>query len=493
MSITSDSRSFISAESKAQPSNLVINVDYSPHFIRSYRECIADLHLQSYEIDSHVDSPRLMPTRNTINTAHTPRHTNTTQGSILDKLNNVQPISTQDLMLRIRPQSASTDHLISLEDAEDSEDAEDAKTKTDHAKGSVDFRHDILYQAINASFGDTTPNNFLNTDPSKSLSGGTRHSTKAGDSNYSYKSAKSAKSARSTKSLKHTPTPTTRTSSLLSSPPKSTHKPQMGVQVTHLKIPQQRIHGTPTIHKSLSTPLLSDQDSEVLDSPTPPPVPMKEAPRAKTQSYSCSSSAKKPERSIFNEIHAPIPSHSRSHSPTQTPTPALKTSAIDRRNRPPALELRQSTHRQIESKLGCLQEQKKAQERSEKQSEVQSQKQDKHNSHKLPPDTTTLPSEHPPYLPPPPIPPLPQSTAILSNSFTRSVPSRLKDAPKLTRMRSETLPSPTTPIHSIKHRPTSSPTTTDQYSVTRLRGMLEQHVAQERSMWHSITSNTRHS
>ena len=49
----------------------------------------------------------------------------------------------------------------------------------------------------------------------------------------------------------------------------------------------------------------------------------------------------------------------------------------------------------------------------------------------------------------------------------------------------------------FKQRPASSPTfpaSSDSggngYSVARLKGMLEQHVAQERNMWHSIAHNT---
>lgn len=603
---TSDTKSYVSAQSQPHSPTLLINLDYNSKFIRSRREHIPDLRLQSQEIEARVERRRLRnlnrknfpsvepdsfkaldsPRSSTLRSDRLiPINTHTRQRSLSDthshnsiiyKLNNVKPISTEDLMFRIKPKSISTDDIIysSLK----SNSVDEGAGEEEKESGSVDFRHDILYQAINASFGDTTPTNknsrsFLNTDPSKSLNSHSPGNRWVLSDGHNAQLTLARQRAKSSSASLNTPEPARRKSSLSLSRAKSSQNlnSKMGVQVTHLDIPvgiglgmdatqstapnplpassntatnQKR---TSTIRKSLSTPLLSEQDNEVLDTPTPPPLPLKDVKHESSESMMKSHSHSNANPRPYSRTHSRTKTPTQGKAPPVIPTrtisnhasiPNLKSATIDRRNKPPALELSQSTHKQVDNKLGHTQSQEASNEKYDSNllspdTHICSNKSTNASSKQLPPQqpqqstswATGISSET--YFARPSAP----------NQLMSGIKSKLKDIPKLTRMRSETLPSPspTTPNsfdpayangvgvavygygggyggggygygatssgsqkspNRLKQRPSSSPTcpissdSSNGYSVARLKGMLEQHVAQEKNMWHTIASNT---
>lgn len=518
---TSDDKSFKSA--KSTYNDYLLNFNFNSKYVKTTVEELVDIPTLSKSIEKSVEKRRLRnlnrknhnkgviefrnldsPLSSSLESEklipiHTRQRTQSdsvSNNSLIYKLNHVKPISTEDLMFRIKPKSVSTDDIIYSSLKSESVDVRD--------NNSVDFRHDILYKAINASFGDeTTPtnkskSNFLNTDPFNGNGSSSRH-----------------RHASTTST--RTPQMTRRKSSLSLSRP----KPTMSVDVNHVNridFPVETASAvdvqpltlnplpvsnnttayqkrTSTIRKSLSTPLLSEQDNDVLESP---PLPVLTRQLSKKTSHSS--------------------------------IPNLKSSTIERRNKPPALELYQSTHKEVDNKLKGRQEQrqdynllspdtnKSTHNSSATQGQMQLSQGMNSNSW-----ATGISSET--YF----------ARPSQSNQIMNGLRNKLSNLPKLTRMRAETLPSPspTTPNsfdpayangvgvavygygggfgnggygynkstggsskspNRLKQRPSSSPTfptnSNSSYSVARLKGMLEQHVAQERNMWHTIASNT---
>lgn len=185
---TSDDKSFKSA--KSTYNDYLLNFNFNSKYVKTTVEEVVDIPTLSKSIEKSVEKRRLRnlnrknhnkgviefrnldsPLSSSLESEklipiHTRQRTQSdsvSNNSLIYKLNHVKPISTEDLMFRIKPKSVSTDDIIYSSLKSESVDVRD--------NNSVDFRHDILYKAINASFGDeTTPtnkskSNFLNTDP----------------------------------------------------------------------------------------------------------------------------------------------------------------------------------------------------------------------------------------------------------------------------------------------------------------------------------------
>ena len=553
-------------------------------------------------------------------------------------LNNVKPISTDDLMNRIKPKSISTDDLnystnlsnfynnsnstsidcsfnsynngSNIQTTTDDDDDDDDHHRNIHnnsnnnhhhqfndINNSIDFRHNILYQAINASFNsqstptqhlstihqptpttalpysisnnansnsqpDTTTSSISNNNNNSSTRKSSFLSTDPNiNSNFKFPTRQRTKSSSSYLSRNkllnpHKPTLSkTKSSNNLNYQANPISSPPMSVNINYeSQYPFPRStddtisnntknttsiasfgRKNTTIRKSLSTPLLSEQDNDVLH--TPPPIPSPSILNNKNKNNDNQNNDNQNNGNQNNGNQNNTNHNQNNHSYNFK-------MGIERRNKPPKLVLTQSTHKNVDQ-IVQQQKQKQSQESEEQlHKSISNDNTNKTNNDYLSPYSNSnnnqkLSSTWAPGIssetyfarPSPP------------NQLLHSVKSKLSNLPKvgLTRMRSETLPSPSpstpssfdpihansfgaaiygygggfgnghygyrnkaSPIsssHSNNRRPATSPTYPansdnqfqSSYSVARLKGMLEQHVAQEKNMWHTIATTHSYS